>query len=169
MPFEWQCARDFAARHNAVCLSVDSGEISRRELPFWDRQLLAYENIEILLDSSPEEEGLKEIFEAQYQRAQRMLSSPPTPASCPTFTRPCWADRERAMARRIIRAHGRYGDVVHIGGWLHMVRAEAGVSVASLLDSYSPAIYLVTAYGALCVRRQQGKEAGRRRILAGQH
>ncbi len=169
MPFEWQCARGFAARHNAVCLPVDSGEISRRELPFWDRQLLDYKNIEALLSSSPEKEGLKEIFEAQYQRARMMLSSPPRPASCHTFTRPCWVDRERAMARRILRAHDRYGDVVHIGGWLHMVRTETGVSVASLLDSYSPAIYLVTAYGALCVSRQVGVQAGHSRTVSGQH
>ena len=156
MPFEWECARRYAARHGARCLPVDSGDISRRELPFWDLKLLTRRNLKTLFEAeaasqSRGKDPLKEIFSRQYRQARGLFRQGDAgirQGHLP-FCRQGWAARERAMAARIVRAHKRYSHLAHIGGWLHMVRPGSGISAASLLDSYAPAIYLVTADGVL--------------------
>ncbi len=116
LPFEVRVARDYGQRFSIPWRPLDLGRPSRRHLPRYARELLAPENLRVLLTT--EDEPLDTYVAREYQRAHLAAAQPPgwSLRSDPETRR-----RERLQARRLRDCLARYPRVVHLGGWEHLV------------------------------------------------
>ncbi|NDY42158.1 hypothetical protein G3N55_04770 [Dissulfurirhabdus thermomarina] len=142
MPFEWEVTRRVARRLGRPCIPVDSGALSRRELPRWEAELLSPENLAALV-TGPDYD-LEARIGSHYREALRTLEGgePPDPAGAsggdPVTGFSGWAERERRVARRIRRILARCGPLVHVGGWEHLRTGAPWPTLARLLADLRP-------------------------------
>jgi hypothetical protein len=125
-PFEAVLARDWSRRHGAPWRPVDLGELSRRHLPAYARELLTPDNLWALLASEAPGGSLEEFAAKEYRRA-RLACQGPRRRLLP-LSAGAWR-RERLLARRLRRLAGRGRRLVHLGGWEHLAPWEDGGSL----------------------------------------
>jgi hypothetical protein len=133
LPFEVRAARDYARQSGTPWRPLDLGGLSRQNLPRYAKELLAPENLRTLLDS--EDGSLEDYVAAEFRRArlagERSLWRPGWPS-------PETRRRERFLARRLRRCLERYGRVVHLGGWEHLVPWQEGAGLWQELADLEP-------------------------------
>jgi hypothetical protein len=117
LPFEVLAARDYCRQAGVPWRPLDLGAPARRHLPRYASELLSPGNLQALLTTT--DGSLVEYVAAEFRRARLALARHPRrlfPLSNPETLR-----RERVLARRLRRLAGRYRQVVHLGGWEHLV------------------------------------------------
>lgn len=141
LPFEWAEAVAFGKRRKVPIVPVDTGDLAKKELPFWEDDLLSEANLRSL--SEGEAEDLKTHFERRQAEASRVLSDPNGPSH--PHHHPMrwlgereWEVREGLLARRVRRIHGIRRPIVHIGGWMHIVTGSPWMTLADRLQDLSP-------------------------------
>ncbi len=126
LPFEYRAARDYSRSHGASCHLLDLGEVARRHLPRYGRELLTPANIRALWEAGGEAEP--DWVAGEFRRARQARHRPdwrlPGPDRGQTLK------RERLMARRLRRLIKQGRRVAHLGGWEHLLpwREEAGLT-----------------------------------------
>ena len=133
MPYEWQAANRYAATFNIPVIPVDSGELSRAELPAWERELLSEDNMTLLI--SQEDQDIDKYFDRHYKKAISLLSRPddmPFPFYQLVFE-DSWCKRERILAHRVFELTERFDRLVYIGGWMHLLQTKHAVTLVGLL------------------------------------
>ncbi len=138
-PYEWRAAEDYARKAGAIIKDIDLSWSSEEKLSHIP-ELVSLENLRSLLRlSSPK---LQHHAQQQYRRAGFLFAHPPS----------VWPkgreeeDREIFLAnelRRIIQGAGER-QVVHIGGWEHLLEFPDGISFYGLLKDFHPARILLT-------------------------
>jgi hypothetical protein len=117
LPFEVRAARDYARLSNTPWRPLDLGSVSRRHLPRYGPELLSPANLQALL-ATPDG-ALHDFVAGQFRRARQALAQPPRrPVSSGV---PETLRRERYLARRLRSLARRHRQVVHLGGWEHLV------------------------------------------------
>jgi len=148
MPFEWSTAMLYASRHGIEAVPVDSGDLSREELPRWQKELLSGENIRFL--GSLEDQSPGAYFSNHYKRALRILENPERflePGLELVFDEN-WCKREEVLVRRVGNLAKRFRPLFYIGGWMHLIRLSKPFTLASMLQM-EPERYLVTKEKAM--------------------
>ncbi len=136
-PYEWQAAEDYARKTGATLKDIDLSRASEEKLSHLP-ELVSLENLRSLLRlSSPK---LRDQVQQQYRRARFLFAHPPS----------MWPkereEREIFLAtelRRIIEATGEW-NIVHIGGWEHLLELRDGISLYGLLKDLHPERALLT-------------------------
>ncbi len=144
MPFEWVVAERYASENNILIIPVDSGEISRRELPCWNSKLLSEENLRFLV--STEDESLEAHFSDHYSKAHRLLRQPEriSMAYYQLVFDESWCKREELLVRRVSNLSKRFRPLVYIGGWMHLINLPLQVTLASRLEKHRIKRFLIT-------------------------
>ncbi len=144
MPFEWSTAEGYASKAGIQVVPVDSGALSKIELPSWKGELLSLENMEFL--ASLEDEPSESYFSRHYARARHILREPERiqGGMHPLVFDENWCKREELLARRVKNLSRVFRPLVHIGGWMHLIRAPSQVTLASLVERGEAARFLVT-------------------------
>ncbi len=144
MPFEWQVAKKYGNLSSIPVVPVDSGEISKRELPSWKDELLNTDNI--LLAVSEQDVSLDEYFSRHYNQAASHLLG--RNESINQFIELVfdeqWCKREKTLAERIFGLCSTYKRVVYIGGWMHLLLHEDLPSLAKLTRAVTKERFLIT-------------------------
>ncbi|MBM4275325.1 MAG: hypothetical protein FJ134_12820 [Deltaproteobacteria bacterium] len=137
-PFEARAARDWNRAYETPWRALDLGELSRRHLPRYGRELLTRENLESLLTTP--DGSLKNWVAGEFCRARRTWEhGPGWPA---IFDHPAALYRERFLARRL-RVLAAKGRVVHLGGWEHLAPWRDGQGLINWLADLHPARILL--------------------------
>ncbi len=122
MPYEWSIAKRYADCENIPCLTIDSGELAKKELPCWEKTLLAADNVKFLVKEPWF--SLESHFLECHKLASKLWNKP-DPGQLHTvlafLKEPFWQKRERIMATRLKRLSGLDYRLVHIGGWMHLL------------------------------------------------
>ncbi len=124
LPFEVRAARDYGQRCAIPWRPLDLGGPSRRHLPRYARELLAPENLRVLLTTA--DEPLENYVAREYRRARLATARP---FSWPLRPAPETRRRERLQARRLRDCLARYPRVVYLGGWEHLVPVSLSAAV----------------------------------------
>ena len=145
MPYEWTTAAKYASGQDIELVPVDSGALSRRELPCWQKDLLSEENLIFLTSLEDELDTL--YFSNHFSSARRILKKPEmlSPIHCQLVFDENWCKREELLARRVINLSRRFSPLVYIGGWMHLINLSSRVTLASMLGQDKLDRYLVTS------------------------
>ena len=144
MPFEWQVARKYGNLRSVPVVPVDSGKISKRELPSWKDELLNTDNI--LLAVSEQDVSLDEYFSRHYKEAASHLLGRNAPINqfIELVFDGQWCKREKTLAERIFGLCSTHKRVVYIGGWMHLLLHEDIPSLARLTNAITRERFLIT-------------------------
>jgi hypothetical protein len=141
LPFEYRAARDYSRRDGAKCLPVDLGNVSRRHLPAYSRELLSPANLRAL--SAEPQDFLEDAVAREYCRARLAFKrSPWRPAGKGS---PETRRREFFVSRRLKRLAEKAGRIAHLGGWEHLIPWRDGDGLRSWLADQNPYILLADA------------------------
>jgi len=149
MPFEWSVAEKYALVHGIYSVPVDSGSLSRSELPKWKEELLSRENMRFLC--SLEDETADAYFSHHYKKAIKILKNPEIFSGLHrqlVFDKN-WCKREKVLARRVANLARRFSPLLYIGGWMHLIRFSVPVTLASILQIDRIDRFLVTRQEAV--------------------
>ncbi|MBW1917939.1 MAG: hypothetical protein JRI57_07950 [Deltaproteobacteria bacterium] len=137
-PFEVQAAHDFAQQHGLEWRAIDTGQVSRSHLRRFSRELLTPDNLRNLLLTEDGDWG--QYIAAQYQQARLALAQPDRFISRfhPSWTSPEMIVREKIMARRLRKLTKAAGQVVHLGGWTHLLTGGGLPTLAQHLEDLQP-------------------------------
>ncbi|MBM4296046.1 MAG: hypothetical protein FJ126_14250 [Deltaproteobacteria bacterium] len=138
LPFEARAARDWSRAHKTPWRALDLGELSRRHLPRYGRELLNRENLESLLATA--DGSMKDWVAGEFHRARKAWKQ--RPARLPGSGYREALQRERFLARRLRRLSAQ-GRVVHLGGWEHLVAWQDGQGLVPWLIDLHPARILL--------------------------
>ncbi len=144
MPFEWETACLYARQNSIPCTAIDCGEISKKELPLWEKELINESNL--LLATSEPDQPIDQYFLRHYRQALRSLAGQDTPWNKPVklvFDHQ-WCKREKILASRLLSLSLKYENVVYIGGWMHLVQGPKIFSLANLARMAVKERFLVT-------------------------
>lgn len=140
MPFEWVISCAYAASRGIPCLAIDTGAVAKEELPTWRHEVLSEKNLQTL--TSEPDFDLHDRFSTLYVRAERVLRSP---GAWVEAVHPlAWLKeetsekREHMLARRIRLLLSVASNVVHVGGWEHLVLGTPWPTMASVLRDLDP-------------------------------
>lgn len=160
MPFEWEVAQRYSEVKKILCIAIDSGNLARRDLPLWERDILSEENL-LKITSEPNFD-LDSHFKDCYAQAETVIN---IAHKIPKVIHPLswlsdsdWRTRERLVANRIRRIYRNYLQnidphtglaLVHICGWMHLVTGSPWKTLADLLLDLNPTRVLLirTAIG----------------------
>lgn len=134
LPFEVKAARDYHRLTGVPWRPLDLGGLARRHLPRYGSELLTPANLKALLASA--DGPLEEYVAAEFTRARlalvrkhrRLLIS-----GIPETLR-----REKFLGRRLRTLTSQYTQVVHLGGWEHLVAWEEGPGLWGDLGDLHP-------------------------------
>jgi hypothetical protein len=138
LPFEARAARDWGRAFNIPWRAVDLGELSRRHLPFYSRELLSPDNLKSLL--SQPNGSMEEYVREEFQRARMAWEH--RSGRLPGLDHRGVLNREGFLARRLRHLAAR-GRVVHLGGWEHLVSWQDGQGLWPWLADLHPARLLL--------------------------
>jgi hypothetical protein len=131
LPFEYKGASFYSHLNDIPFYCVDISTYSRQLLGKLD-ELLSLENLKKVI--TYETADLQETVATEYQKAERLLLKSKHLIS----TDKVWEKRERIMASRIRKITARYAgrQIVHIGGWQHLVARQG--TLFSRLEDLTP-------------------------------
>lgn len=138
VPFEFTASLAYSKRNGVPLHLLDLNWVSWQNLPLYESEVLTEENLMLLgeLPSDP----VRVVVARAYLRAARCLAR-----GLGGLEREAtmWQDvtgrqRERLLACRLGRLVKRHGQVAHIGGWVHLMHDQEGLSLASLLRDLNP-------------------------------
>jgi hypothetical protein len=156
-PFEWEVAHRYSKANNIPCLSIDSGNLARNELPLWKSELLSRKNLLKITDEP--DFDLDSHFRECHSLAKIALTTPnhfPKPLyRLSWLSDRFWGKREKTLACRIRRIHGNgllnsascsrtSTHHVHICGWMHLMAGAPWKTLADLLSELTPMRILLT-------------------------
>ena len=140
LPFEYLAAADYAAAAGISLGLIDSSLVSARKLRRVERELLTPENLRVLM-TLPAASPVRESREV----ARKMVLGDPGEAVRQAFLSgrrgaEGVGPRDRRLAREIRRRLTSLpgGNLVHVGGWVHLVEDERGETLFSLLRDLEP-------------------------------
>ncbi len=140
LPFEYRAARDWGKVHNIPVKLLDTGVVARRHLPRYSDELLTPENLRLL--GEIEASGtLEEFVTQEFQRAR--LAFEGKLRRLPRAVDIEDGHRERLWAKRLRRLVDGKKQVVHLGGWEHLVPWPDGGGLPHLLADLKPGIILL--------------------------
>lgn len=141
LPFEYRAASSYAAAAHIPLSLIDLSEISVAKLKKVETELITYRNIRVLIDLT-EDAG---PGDESYLLARWLVLENPTAVLRRSFLEGRRGSegvgpRDRNMAREIrTLMNARPGEnLVHIGGWVHLVEDEKGETLYSLLADLAP-------------------------------
>lgn len=137
MPFEVRAAVTFARRTGRPWLAVDINALAREHLPFYAAELLQTENLRQLL-ATPDGDFQAEIHCAYERAARAWAGQTPLWLFGPLAADPQATMREKVLASRLARLSRRWGRVVHLGGWEHLVYTGSRRTLLDLLAPLQP-------------------------------
>jgi hypothetical protein len=140
LPFEYRAARDWGKLHQVPVKLLDAGAVARLHLPRYADELLSPENLRFLWEY--EASGtLEEFVAGEFRRARlaregklRLLPRPANPED---------KRRERLWGKRLRGLVNSGKQVVHLGGWEHLVPWKGGGGLSQLLAHLKPCIMLL--------------------------
>jgi len=136
IPFEWRAATAYGNIHGVPVIPIDVEDLSRKELPAWEQDLLSRENLE-LITGEDIRSGVEEHFFRVKKEADNVLSNPskiPRPIHPVSWLDdPFWKNREYILFRRLKLVYSLYRRVIHVCGWMHIVRQSPWKTLADLL------------------------------------
>jgi len=142
LPFEYQAAAAYAAEFRVPLHLVDRCDISAAKLQRVERELITYRNLKTLV-SLPA--GVEKPSFDGYERAHALITRDPGEPVRQAFLagrrgeegigpRDHWME---GQIRRLLVEH-RVAQLVHIGGWVHLVEDSRGETLYSLLADLGP-------------------------------
>lgn len=142
VPFEYRSGLAYCHERGAAFSCLDSSHWSKTWIDTQWQQLLSRENLISLLQQIPE--NLRQEVRKSYQLAARLLNAKEQfPVSA--FVRswladPRWQRREAELARGLQRLYGQLprGRLAYVGGWQHLLGANAGGTVYERLAQLKP-------------------------------
>ncbi len=144
MPYEWTISKRAASSLGIPSVPIDSGKISKKELPLWDKELITADNLLYLIDEP--DINVNEYFAFHYKRAKAFLFN--------HWGMKCffdqlvldknWCKREEVLSKRLLLLLKQYQTVVYIGGWMHIMEQKKFVTLARLVKPIVKARYLIT-------------------------
>ena len=134
LPFEVRAARDYHRRTGVHWRPLDLGGPARRHLPRYGPELLSPANLQTLLTTA--DGSLEEYVAVEFNRARLALEHNPRRLLTSGSTE--IVRRERWLARRLRTLTSRYRQVVHLGGWEHLVAWQDGTGLWSALADLQP-------------------------------
>jgi hypothetical protein len=117
LPFEVRAARDYHRSSGVPWRPLDLGGPARRHLPCYGPELLSPANLQALLATA--NGSLYESVAADFGRAHLALGR--SHRRLITSGSPETLRRERFLARRLRALASQYRQVVHLGGWEHLL------------------------------------------------
>jgi hypothetical protein len=136
LPFEYKAARFYSQRHGLSLHCLDSSLYSRQLLNNVE-ELISPENLKKVIDS--ENTPLAETVKREYKRAENILHKGMSSSWLQLMhTDEDWQKREHFMADRLRKIVVTYQgqDIVHIGGWQHIVTNQG--TLYNLLEDLKP-------------------------------
>lgn len=145
IPFEWQVASRYGNEKDIPVLAIDSGNIAKNDMPFWEKTLLSIENIGNIVKSEPF--NLEDHFKRHHKTAEETIARPD---DMPDTIHPLrwlneefWVKRERLLAARIRRILKIKKKTVYIGGWMHIVTNSPYKTLVERLSDLDPECILL--------------------------
>ena len=150
MPYEWQVAYDFGRETGARVIPIDLSELSKTELPLWEKELLSEESIKNAFLAS-KERSIQGHFDAIKRKASSLLRGDghqiPEPLHPLAWLGdPYWEKRERMLFQRIMRILRVTDSLVHISGWMHCVTGSPWRTLADYLMDAGRGVRVVAAF-----------------------
>jgi hypothetical protein len=142
LPYEYQAARAFADGSGNPLVLIDDSNISSRKLKRVEAELISYRNLQTLIalpavESPPQPES--------YATAQNLLQGNLAPSIRRAFLNQRRGEeevgpRDQAMAEQLrkLRDQDYSRQLVHIGGWVHLLDDPQGETLFSRLADLSP-------------------------------
>lgn len=146
LPFEYRAARDWASIYQVQVKFLDSGDLARRHLPRFAREVLTRENLARLLEL-PASGSLEDYVKKEFRRARQALAGKTGPL--PGLAAPENVRREHLAARRLRQLAAKHCRVVHLGGWEHLIPWPDGRGLPHLLADLKPRLFLLDEADAL--------------------
>ncbi len=144
MPFEWETAYKFAHIAGIPCIAIDCGEISRKELPGWDKELITESNL--LLATAEPDQHINEYFSRHYRQALFYLANRDRPKD--KFIKSVfdnqWYKREKILGKRLLSLSLKYHKVVYVGGWMHLIEGRNIFNLANIVKMAVKERFLLT-------------------------
>ncbi|MGQ9920917.1 MAG: hypothetical protein ACUVRZ_06260 [Desulfobacca sp.] len=148
LPFEVRAARVFSRRYGRPWQAVDIAAFAREHLPTYSRELLQPANLRQLL-TTPDGD-FRAAVRQEYERARRLVNSPSPVRPLRLLTVAAQTTmREKVLASRVGRLARRWGRVVHLGGWEHLVRTDQHLTMADFLAPWQPQRLILADHHAL--------------------
>lgn len=138
LPFEYRAARDYSRSNGITYLPLDLGEVARRHLPRYGRELLSPANLRAL--AGEPRDSLEDLVFREFHRARLALARPPWRLDLDNS--PETRRRERFWSMRLKRLVRQGGRIVHLGGWEHLVPWREGEGLRAWLAEQTPRILL---------------------------
>jgi hypothetical protein len=133
-PYEWRTAAAYAAERKDIFLkAVDLSVYSREKLGNIP-ELVAVENLRVLLRAPGSDLGRQSA--SIYRQARALFLDPPAEWTVTEESRIREAHMAGVIGRLVRRADGR--KVLHIGGWEHLVESPGGDSIYERLKHLRP-------------------------------
>jgi len=153
LPFEYLAARDFCRPRGLALELVDLGDLARRHLPRYSRELLSRENLQALLEAP---DGPRTDFVArEFHRVRRQGGRPAWRLPGPDLQEA--RRREGWMAGRLRKLASGGRRLAHLGGWEHLVPWQDGGGLPPLLADLQPLRLLLDEADGLPVQESYGQ------------
>ncbi len=141
-PFEYQAAAAYAEQFAVPLELIDSAEISAVKLKRVEVELITYANLKVLVGLPA---GAEKTEADGFAMARQLVPGSLDPAVRQAFLEKHRGEegigaRDRAMAERIRRYLTAWPErnLVHVGGWLHLVEDRRAETLYSLLADLEP-------------------------------
>jgi hypothetical protein len=148
-PFEWQAARELGEAEGIPYIPIDSSDTARADLPLWSRELISAENLDIV--TRKPDFGLNDHFNTCHAQARSILTDESICESdyhtLTWLNDPYWSRREKILAKRVRRIAGLRVPMLHIGGWMHLVKGLPWKTMTDLLSDLEPRRIFITRTG----------------------
>jgi hypothetical protein len=141
LSFEVRAAADYAREHGATWRAVDLKGVAREHLPRYETELLQPDNLRRLALTPDGDWG--DYIRREYQRARQAWQAGRASGLAGTTLPPETTLREKVLAHRVARLARKWGRLVHVGGWEHLIVSGRGITMADFLTTWRPARVLL--------------------------
>ncbi len=132
IPFEWVVSRAYAKNVSIPCIPIDIGEISKKELPKWSKELISSFNLKLLVQQT--DKDIVEFFDSKYKTARKILFEKGNDFVFNlALNSKEFKKRDKVMAKKLLRFIKYKDKLVHVGGWQHLIITNK-YSLVSLLE-----------------------------------
>ncbi len=123
--------------------AIDLNNIAREHLPHYETELLSPDNLRRLI-TTPDGDW-RDYIRREYCRARRILPAGQAMTLHPAGMAPAPQTtlREKVLAHRVAQLAQEWANIVHVGGWEHMLRSGESRTMADHLAPWRPQIFLL--------------------------